>query len=63
MTTLPTQLPTQLLTDTWVAATRKDYIRTLEDPAYEKTKGDYFNGKMRLERSPLGMITLVTIPF
>lgn len=45
---------TQLPTDTWVTATWDDYLRVLEDPAYEKARGYYYNGQMRIEMSPIG---------
>lgn len=45
---------TKLLTDTWVHATWDEYIQVIEDPAYEKAKGYYYNGKMRIEMSPVG---------
>ncbi|MUL38445.1 Uma2 family endonuclease [Gloeocapsopsis dulcis] len=45
---------TQLLTDTWVTTTWDDYLRVLEDPAYEKAKSYYYNGQMRIEMSPVG---------
>lgn len=45
---------TQLLTDAWVHATWDEYVRAIEDPAYEKAKGYYYNGKMRIEMSPVG---------
>jgi len=48
------QLQAKLATDTWVNATWDEYIKVSSDPAYEKAKGYYFNGRMRLEMSPLG---------
>jgi Uma2 family endonuclease len=35
--------------DTWIPATWEDYLRALEDPNHEKSKGYYSNGRMRLE--------------
>lgn len=50
MTTSKIQIPT----DVWVKATWEEYLAALEDPAYEKAKGYYYNGRMRIEMSPLG---------
>jgi Uma2 family endonuclease len=47
-------LETKPLTDTWVVATWDEYVRAVEDPAYEKAKGYYYNGQMRIEMSPVG---------
>jgi len=44
----------KLPTDTWLHATWDDYVQAIEDPAYEKAKGYYYNGKMRIEMSPVG---------
>lgn len=41
-------------TDTWVHATWDEYVRIIEDPAYEKAKGYYYNGKMRIEMLSVG---------
>ncbi|MBD1921576.1 Uma2 family endonuclease [Microcoleus sp. FACHB-831] len=49
MSTMQTKLPT----DTWVVATWDEFIQTIEDPAYQKTKGYYYNGKMRIETIPV----------
>jgi hypothetical protein len=43
------QLQTKLPTDTWVTATWDEYIQTIEDPAYAKAKGYYYNGQMMIE--------------
>ncbi len=45
---------TKLPTDTWVHATWDEYVRAIEDLADEKAKGYYYNGKMRIEMSPVG---------
>jgi Uma2 family endonuclease len=45
---------TQLPTDIWVVASWDDYIQQVEDPAYEKAKGYYYNGQMRIEMLPVG---------
>ncbi|WP_414619506.1 Uma2 family endonuclease [Calothrix sp. CCY 0018] len=47
-------IQTKIPTDTWVAATWDEYIQIIENPAYEKAKGYYYNGKMRIEMSALG---------
>ncbi|NEQ24049.1 MAG: Uma2 family endonuclease [Microcoleus sp. SIO2G3] len=46
--------PQTYRTDAWVAATWEEYIRTIEDPAFEKAKGYYYDGRMRIEMSPVG---------
>ncbi len=43
----------KLPTDTWVIATWNKYIWAIEDPAYEKAKGYYHNGQLRIETIPL----------
>lgn len=48
------QLKTPLPTDTWVNATWEEYLLAIADPAYKNARGYYFNGRMRLEMSPLG---------
>lgn len=48
------ELQTKLPADTWVVATWDEYIQTIEDPVYEKAKGYYYNGKARMEMSPVG---------
>jgi hypothetical protein len=46
-------LQTRSRTDTWVIADWDDYIRILENPLYEKAKGYYYKGHMRLEILPV----------
>lgn len=48
------QLQAKLPTDTWVKATWDEYIQVISNLAYEKARGYYHNGHMRLEVSPLG---------
>jgi Uma2 family endonuclease len=48
------QLQAKLPTDTWVNATWDEYIKALSAPAYEKARGYYYNGRMRLEMGALG---------
>ena len=47
-------LQVKLETDAWVAASWDEYIQTIADPAYQTAKSYYFNGRMRIEMSPLG---------
>lgn len=47
-------LSTKLLTDTWVVASWDEFIQTIENPAYQKAKGYYYNGKMRIEAMAVG---------
>lgn len=44
----------KLPTDTWVHATWNEYIQVIEEPQLAKAKGYYYNGKMRIEMSPVG---------
>jgi Uma2 family endonuclease len=46
-------LQTRPRIDAWVEASWDDYIRILEDPIYEKAKGYYYKGHMRLEMLPV----------
>lgn len=48
------ELQTQIPTDAWVLATWDEYIQAIEDPAYEKAKGYYHNGQLRIEMPPVG---------
>lgn len=48
------ELKIKLPTDTWVAATWDKYIQEIENPAYEKAKCYYHNGRMRIEMPPVG---------
>ena len=48
------ELQTKLPTDTWVVATWDEYIQAIASPAYEKAKGYYHNGRLRVEMSPVG---------
>ena len=47
------QLQTKLLTETWVAMSWSDYAEVIADPLYEKAKGYYYKGHMRLEMLPV----------
>ncbi|WP_341528205.1 Uma2 family endonuclease [Nostoc sp. UHCC 0302] len=48
------ELKTKLPADTWITATWDEYIQVVENPAYGKAKGYYYNGKMRIEMLPVG---------
>ena len=48
------KLETKILTDTWIVATWDEYTQEIEKPEYEKAKGYYHNGRMRIEMSPVG---------
>ncbi|MDZ7954114.1 Uma2 family endonuclease [Nostoc sp. DedQUE09] len=48
------ELQTQLATDSWITATWDEYIQIIENPDYEKAKGYYHNGQMRIEMPPIG---------
>jgi Uma2 family endonuclease len=47
-------LPTQLPTDTWVKTTWDEYLRVIEEPQLSKAKCYYFDGKYRIEMTPIG---------
>lgn len=49
-----TELQTKFATDTWVIASWDEYIQAIENPAYEKAKGYYYNGQLRIEIPPIG---------
>lgn len=40
---------TKLFTDIWVAATWDEFIEAADNPAFERAKGYYYNGKMLIE--------------
>ena len=44
----------KLTTDTWVSATWDEYLEQIDRPDYEKAKGYYYNGKYRIEMTPIG---------
>lgn len=48
------QLQIKPITDTWIKATWDEYLQVIDDPAYEKAKGYYYNGRMRIEMAALG---------
>ncbi len=47
-------IQTKIPTETWVAVSWDEYIQIIENPAYKKAKGYYYNGRMRIEMSALG---------
>lgn len=47
-------ITTKLQTDTWVVASWDEFIPTSENPAYQKAKCYYHNGKMRIETMGVG---------
>jgi len=49
-----TETPTKIPTDTWVNVPWEEYIQIVENPEYEKAKGYYHNGRMRIEMPPVG---------
>jgi Uma2 family endonuclease len=42
------------VTDTWVEATWEAFMRCAYNPAYEHGKAYYYQGKARIEMTPLG---------
>ncbi|MDJ0800896.1 MAG: Uma2 family endonuclease [Calothrix sp. MO_167.B12] len=48
------ELHTKILTDTWVTVSWDEYIQVIENPAYNKAKGYYQDGRMRIEMPPVG---------
>lgn len=48
------ELQLKVPTESWVKATWDQYIQAIEHPAYEKAKGYYHDGCMRIEMSPVG---------
>ncbi len=44
----------KVTTDTWVTANWDEFIQIIENPAYQKAKGYYYNGKMKIETMPVG---------
>lgn len=48
------QVGLEVPTEVWVKASWEEYVQTIESSSYEKAKGYYHNGQMRLEMSPVG---------
>jgi Uma2 family endonuclease len=47
-------IQTLLPTSTWVKATWDEYLQQIESPSYEKAKGYYYDGYLRIEMLPVG---------
>ena len=45
---------TKSITNTWISATWDEYLKSIENPIYEKAKGYYYNGEYRIEMTPIG---------
>lgn len=43
-----------LATDTWVKISWPEYLKLIEDSAYEQVRGYYYRQHMRLEMLPVG---------
>jgi Uma2 family endonuclease len=48
------ELKAKIVTDAWVPATWEEYLQAIEDPAYKKAKGYYYQGNMRIELASTG---------
>lgn len=48
------QLQTKPQTDLWIATTWSEFLQVVDDPAYAKAKGYYFDGQMRVETKAVG---------
>ncbi|MGD1704969.1 Uma2 family endonuclease [Dapis sp. BLCC M229] len=48
-----TNLQVKIPTDTWVLATWNEYFHIIENPIYAKAKSYYYQGKFRIEMSPV----------
>lgn len=49
-----TLLQTKITSDKWIDADWQEFIQLTENPDYEKGKFYYYQGKLRIEMSPLG---------
>lgn len=49
-----TNLQIKIPSDRWISATWDEYIQTIENPIYAKAKSYYYQGKLRIEMSPVG---------
>ncbi len=49
-----TLLQEKIISDTWIDATWEEFIQAGENPDYQKGKFYYYQGKLRIEMSPLG---------
>ncbi len=48
------QAPTKPRLNTWTSATWDEFLSLVDDPAYEKAKGYYFDGLMKVETMGVG---------
>ena len=44
----------QITTDQWVTGTWDEYVQSREDQLYQKAKGYYYQGELRIEMAPVG---------
>lgn len=44
----------QLVTNTWAIANWNEFLKNIENPAHVKAKGYYYDGKYRIEMTPIG---------
>lgn len=49
-----TLLATKIISDTWIDADWNEFIQLTENPDYKKAKFYYYQGRLRIEMSPLG---------
>jgi Uma2 family endonuclease len=49
-----TLLQTKIISDTWIDASWEEFIEATENPDYQTGKFYYYQGKLRIEMSPLG---------
>lgn len=49
-----TILKDKIINDTWIHGTWQEFMEAAENPDYEKGKFYYYQGKLRIEMSPLG---------
>jgi Uma2 family endonuclease len=47
-------LQTKIITDTWVNVSWEEFIQATENPDYQKGKFYYYQGRLKIEMSPLG---------
>ena len=49
-----TTLQTKITTDNWFGGSWDEYLQTISQSEHQQAKGYYYQGKLRLEMSPLG---------
>lgn len=47
------RIDTQIPTETWIAMAWEEYTSIIDDPIYEKSKGYYYRGNIRIEMLPV----------